>query len=154
MVKKYMTFVLFSLVLSSAGLARSPSDEAAARKPVESFYTAFNQNFSGAASFATEDWAHINPFGGWARGRENVLAEVRDVHSKFLKDVSETVEQMEVRFASQDVAIVTVISKSSPYTTPDGVKHENERHIRTFVVVKRGPQWLVMQDQSTTVRAG
>lgn len=154
MLTRCITFGLVGLVLCSVGLAGSPSDEAAARKPVESFYAAFNQNFSGAAEFAAEDWAHINPFGGWTHGRENVLSEVRDVHSKFLKDVSETVEQIEVRFASQDVAVVTVISKSSPYTTPDGVKHENERHIRTFVVVKRGAKWLVMQDQSTTVRAG
>jgi hypothetical protein len=37
------------------------------------------------------------------------------------------------------------------FVTPDGVKHENERHIRTFVVVKQGSRWLVMQDQNTAI---
>jgi|SRR5882672_1590785 len=152
MAMKYLTFGLISLALCSTGLARPPGDEAAARKPVESFYTAFNQGFIGAADFAADDWAHINPYGGWTRGRENVLKEVRGVHSTFLKDVSEAVEEMEVRFASNDVAVVTVISRASLFTSPDGIKHNNERFIRTFVVVKRGAQWLVIQDQNTYVR--
>jgi hypothetical protein len=39
------------------------------------------------------------------------------------------------------------------FTTPDGKKHENDRQIRTFVVVKRGAKWLIMQDQNT-IRGG
>lgn len=39
----------------------------------------------------------------------------------------------------------------STFTTPDGVKHENDRWIRTFVVVKRGARWLIMQDHNTIV---
>jgi hypothetical protein len=31
------------------------------------------------------------------------------------------------------------------------VKHENERHIRTFVLVRRNDRWLIMQDQNTAV---
>ena len=34
---------------------------------------------------------------------------------------------------------------------PDGVKHENEVHIRTFVVAKRSKGWVIVQDQNTTV---
>jgi hypothetical protein len=39
----------------------------------------------------------------------------------------------------------------SAFTMPDGVKHGAERHIRTFVLVKRGDRWLIMQDQNTTI---
>jgi hypothetical protein len=57
---------------------------------------------------------------------------------------------MEVRFATLDVAVVTVPSTMcGAFTTPDGVKHENLRAIRTFVVVQRGGRWLIMQDQNT-----
>ena len=139
------------MTLGSHAIAGSPGDDAAARKPVNAFYAAFNQGFVGPADFATEDWTHINPYGGWTRGRESALKEVRDVYQAFLKDVTETVGEMDVRFASPDVAVVTVVSTTSQFMTPDGVKHERERHIRTFVVVKRGERWLVMQDQNTTV---
>jgi uncharacterized protein (TIGR02246 family) len=151
MVRKFITFCFIGLTLCTTGLARSQSDEAAARTPVEAFYTAFNTGFVGPADFAAEDWAHINPFGGWTRGRENVLKEIRAVHSTFLKGATETIEQIEVRFASPDAAVVTVISGASTFTTPDGVKHENGRNIRTFVVAKRAGRWLVIQDQNTMI---
>jgi uncharacterized protein (TIGR02246 family) len=121
------------------------------RKAVDAFYAAFNLVFEGANDFATEVCNHINPYGGSPRGRKNVLNEVRQVHATVLKGVSDNVEGMSVRFATRDVAVVTVTSVMSTFVTPDGVKHENERHIRTFVVVKRGSRWLVMQDQNTTI---
>ena len=123
------------------------------RQAVKAFYTAFNHGFADRIEFATEDWNHINPSGGWTRGRANVLKEVRAVHSTFLKGVSDTVHDMSVRFATPDAAVVTVTSMMTAFVTPDQVKHENERHIRTFVVVKRGGRWLVMQDQNTAIRA-
>ena len=122
------------------------------RQAVQSFYDAFNTNgFGLAAEYTTEDWYHINPFGGRTRGRAAVLKELKEVHSTFLKGVSDTIEDMDVRFAAPNLAVVTVTSRMSTFTTPDGVRHENERHIRTFVVVKRSGRWLIMQDQNTLI---
>lgn len=148
--------ILLSLVLSLAfvlcALAQTPSSELQVRQAVQAFYAAFNAHgFGRASEYTTEDWNHINPGGGWTRGREAVLKELNEVHSTFLKGVTETVEDMSVRFASPDVAVVTVTSQMSTFMTPDGVKHEDERHIRTFVVVKRSSRWLIMQDQNTTI---
>lgn len=127
-----------------------PSEEEQVRQAVQSFYDAFNSHeFGRVAEFTTEDWDHINPFGGWARGREAVLEELREVHSTFLKGVSDTVEEILVRFAGPDAAVVTVTSRVGTFTTPDGVRHENERPIRTFVVARRGGRWLIMHDQNT-----
>jgi len=117
---------------------------------VQSFYAAFNtHDFSHIPEFTTEDWTHINPLGGWTRGRQAVLSELQEVHATFLKGVSDTPEEMEVRFATKNTAIVTVPSTMSPYTTPDGVRHENQKQIRTFILVKRLNRWLIMQDQNT-----
>ena len=80
-----------------------------------------------------------------------MLKELEEGHGTFLKGVSDTVEEVVVRFASSDVAVVTVTSRMSTFTMPDGVKHENEQHIRTFVVVQRNNHWLIMQDQNTAV---
>ena len=54
-----------------------------------------------------------------------------------------------MKFASPEVAVATVTSKMSTFTTPDGTKHENEEHIRTFILVRRNDRWMIMQDQNT-----
>ena len=130
--------------------AQPATQEAQVRKAVQSFYDAFNaHDFGRVPDFTTEDWTHINPLGGWTRGRDAVLKELREVHSSFLKGVTDTIEEMEVKFATANVAIVTVPSRTSPYASPDGVKREDQRQIRTFVLVERHGRWLIMQDQNT-----
>ena len=126
------------------------------REVVSSFYAAFSSNTfdSWAPNFTTEDWNHISPGGGTTQGRDNVLASLREVHSTFLSGVTDTVEDMSVRFATCDVAVVTATSRVSTYTTPDGVTHVNEQQRRTFVVVERSGRWLVMQDHNTVVVGG
>jgi len=120
------------------------------RRTVQRYYDAFNgHSFSRAPEFTTEDWVHINPSGGITRGRDAVLAELRQVHESFLKGVTDTPDSMEVRFATPDVAVATVPGRVTTYVTPDSVRHENERQVRTFVLVRRDGLWRVMQDQNT-----
>jgi uncharacterized protein (TIGR02246 family) len=126
--------------------------EAEVRSTIEAFYKAFTDGFTKPADYAAEDWNHINPFGGRTRGREAVLKEVREVHQSFLKGATETIESMDIRFATSDVAVGTVVSLGSGFTSPDGVKHKPERAIRTFVVVRRGKRWRIMQDQNTLIQ--
>jgi uncharacterized protein (TIGR02246 family) len=125
-------------------------EEMSVRQTVQAFYNAFNSHdFSCALEFTSDDWSHINPLGGWTRGREAVVSEFKEVHSTFLKGVSDTVEEMSISFATPEVAVVTVPSRLSAFTTPDGIRHDHTRQIRTFVVVKRGDRWLIMHDQNT-----
>jgi uncharacterized protein (TIGR02246 family) len=63
-----------------------------------------------------------------------------------------TIERMSIRFIRPDVALADVIHKVTSYTTPDGVKHENERHIKTYVVVKQKGKWLLTHDPNTIVQ--
>jgi len=125
--------------------------EAEVRSTIEAFYKAFNEGFTQPADFAAEDWNHINPFGGRTRSREETLKEVREVHQSFLKGTTDTIESMDIRFATPDVAVGTVVSVGSGFTSPDGVKHGPARGIRTFVVVRRDKRWQIMQDQNTTI---
>lgn len=148
---KPITIAIIGLLLIVSRVALSEDRGAAVRTTIQAFYKAFNDGFAGPADYATEDWNHINPYGGRDQGREATLKTVREVHQSFLKGTTDTIENMDVRFAADDVAVGTVTSVMSPFTSPDGVKHESERHIRTFVVVKRGRRWLIMQDHNTTV---
>lgn len=154
--KSASRFLMIILMLAAAVVAQTDARaEHAVRQTVESFYEAFKMHsFNNAENFATEDWNHINPFGGRTRGREATLRELKEVHSTFLKGVSDKIEDMDVRFAGADAAVVTVTSQMTAFTTPDGVKHENEQHIRTFVLVKRMGKWAIMQDQNTVVVHG
>ena len=143
---------LSGLALASPISAQAQTPGAPVRQAVQAFYAAFNSHrFDRAVEFTTDDWNHINPLGGRTRGRAAVLKEMEEVHSTFLKAVSDTIEQMDVRFATADVAVATVTSRVSTFATPDGVRHENEEQIRTFVVVKRGARWLIVQDHNTIV---
>ena len=91
--------LLVMTLLSAISLhAQSSTQETAVRKAVQSFYDAFNSHdFTRVPEFTTEDWTHINPMGGWTRGRDAVLKNLKEVHSTFLKGVIDTVEEMEVR---------------------------------------------------------
>jgi uncharacterized protein (TIGR02246 family) len=125
--------------------------EAEVRSVIEAFYKAFNDGFTQPADYAAEDWNHINPLGGRTRSREETLKEVREVHQSFLKGATDTIESMDIRFATPDVAVGTVVSLGSGFTSPDGVKHTRPRSIRTFVMVRRDKHWQIMQDQNTFI---
>jgi uncharacterized protein (TIGR02246 family) len=149
---KFLITTIAILAMPVAVLAQTPGREASVRHTVQAFYAAFNSHgFSHAADFTTADWNHINPYGGRTHGRAEVLRELHEVHSTFLNGVSDNIEKLDVRFASNDAAIATVTSRMSTFTSPDGTRHVNEQHIRTFVLAKRGPRWLIMQDQNTVV---
>lgn len=148
---KPITITLIGLVSTMPLTAPSDNRDAAVRTTIQAFYKAFDDAFTGPADYATEDWNHINAYGGRDRGREATLKAVRALHRSFLKGTTDTIETMDIRFAAGDVAIGTVTSLVSPFTSPDGVRHGFERHIRTFVVVQRRNRWLIIQDHNTTI---
>ena len=149
---RIFSIALAVIAMSSFVNAQTSEKEKDVRKAVQSFYDAFNSHgFERANEFTSDDWNHINPFGGRTRGRSETVKDLNRVHSTFLKGVSDTIQAMDIRFADPNVAVVTVTSQVGSYVTPEGNKHENERHIRTFVLVRRNGRWLIMHDQNTIV---
>ena len=140
-------------LLCMIGVVRGADDEQLVREVVSAFVADYNNgDFKNAPTYTTDDWVHINPGGGITRGRDKVLKEVRAIHRTMLKGVSITIESMTVHFVTPDVALVDAVHKSNSYVTPeDGVKHENERQIKTYVIVKRNGKWLLALDQNTII---
>jgi uncharacterized protein (TIGR02246 family) len=131
----------------------SDENKEAVKKVILAFQDDFNNGgFKNVVAYTTNDWEHINPLGGIDKGRDEVLKTVRRVHQSFLKGVTMTADSMSIRFITPDVAIADVIHKISTYTTPDGEKHENERQIKTYVVVKKMGKWLLTHDHNTIVQ--
>ena len=127
-------------------------DEESVNKTIISFQEDFNNgDFKNATDYTTDDWEHINPGGGITKGRSEVLKEVRGVHQTFLKGVNMTIENITIRFVNPNVAIADVIHKMSIYELPKGVRHENERQIKTYIVIKQNDKWLLTYDHNTII---
>ena len=150
--KAYFIFLAMSLI-SLVVKGQSSQDKEMVKKVVNAFQQDFNDGgFINANNYSTPDWRHINPLGGIDKGRDSVLKGVRAVHQTFLKGVTMQIESMDIRFITPEVAIADVIHKVDNFTTPDGVKHENERHIKTYVIVKKNGKWLLAQDHNTIIQ--
>ena len=143
--------LLFGCGSGAPQRARGENRDAQVRAAVNAFYQSFDEGFTRPADYATEDWYHINPYGGVDKGRDATMQTVRAVHQTFLKGTTDKVKDIDIRFASDDVAVATVTSETSPFTSPDGVNHGVEGHLRTFIVVQRGDRWRIMQDHNTTI---
>lgn len=145
-------FLVCLLCTGITGHTQSNQDREAVEKIVRVFQEDFNDGgFNNAVNYTTDDWVHINPGGGIDTGRNNVLKTVRTVHQSFLKGVTMKIEKMDTRFITKDVAIADVVHVMDTYITPGGDRHENERQIKTYVLVKKNGKWLLAQDQNTIV---
>jgi uncharacterized protein (TIGR02246 family) len=132
--------------------AQSSQDKEAVKNVVIAFQKDFNDGFKGAALYTTMDWEHIPPGGGLFKGRDSILKGARDVHQSYLKGVTMKIESIDINFPVPDVAVADVVHKISTYTTPDGVKHENERRLKTYIIVKQKGKWLLFQDHATVIQ--
>jgi len=151
----YMKTIVFIAILYPSILfcnGQVSKDIELVTKVIMDFQNDFNDGgFKNAYSYTTSDWEHINPLGGISKGRENVLNEVRTVHQSFLKGVTMKMETIEIRFITPSVAVADVIHIMDDFTTPDGIKHVNERQIKTYIVVKKEDKWLLTHDHNTTI---
>ena len=149
--KSYLILFLI-LNFSNTSIAQNSKNEQLVKNVVVAFQNDFNDGgFKNIESYTTKDWEHINPGGGITKGREAVLKEVRAVHQTFLKGVSLTIESITIRFLTPTVAIADVVHQSSEYELPQGVKHQNERQRKTYLVVKKENKWLLTLDQNTII---
>ena len=150
---KRLLFTLLTVSLYSCSNKPTQADEESVRKVVLNFQDDFNEgSFKNADTYTTIDWDHIDPTGGIDIGRESTLKTVRAVHQSFLKDVSMTTDSMKVRFVSPEVALVTAYHSSDTYITPDSVRHENERQIKSYVIVKQNGKWLLTLDHNMRIQ--
>ena len=149
---KSFLILFFILSFSNVSIGQNSRNEQLVKNVVLAFQDDFNEGgFKKAQFYTTKDWEHINPGGGITKGREAVLKEVRDVHQTFLKGVSLTIESIAIRFLTPTVAIADVVHKSSEYELPQGVKHQNERQRKTYIIVKKQNKWWLTLDQNTVI---
>lgn len=152
---KPLLLLIIGLNLYSVSLtAQNSQDKESVKKVVIAFQEDFNDgSFKNAPSYTTTDWEHINPGGGIDKGRDNVIKGVQGAHQTFLKNVKMRMESLDIRFLTPDVAIADAVHDIDPYTTPDGVKHKNEKQMKTYVLVKKTGNWLLAHDHNTIINS-
>jgi uncharacterized protein (TIGR02246 family) len=149
--KIYLLFLLL-ITLSKPTIGQETKDSQLVKNVVLAFQNDFNDGeFKKVETYTTDDWEHINPGGGITKGRKAVLEEVRAVHQTFLKGVTMVIESIEIRFLTSNVAIAKVIHKITSYELPQGVKHENEQQMKTYIIIKKGKKWWLTLDQNTVI---
>ena len=143
-----MKLLLFATdLLCLIGVAVGSDDEQLVRQIAKSFVTDYNNgDFKNAPSDTTDEKVHLNPVSGLTRGQEEVLKKVRAISKTTLKRVSVTIESMTVQFGTDGVALVDAIHRGDSYIT-----HENERQMKTYLVVKQKGKWLLALDQNSIV---
>jgi uncharacterized protein (TIGR02246 family) len=150
--KKCYLLIFVAIFLSSTSFGQNAQDERLVKNVVLAYQDDYNDGgFKNVESYTTKDWEHINPIGGITKGRDEVMKELRPLCQTILKGVTLTVESDTIRFLSPTVAIANVVHRCSDYEFPQGVKHHNERHMKTYVIVKRQNKWLLTLDQNTII---
>jgi uncharacterized protein (TIGR02246 family) len=151
---KHYLLIFSTLFLSSASYAQNSQDEQLVKNVVLAYQDDYNDgSFKNVASYSTKDWEHVNPVGGMTKGRDEVMKELRPLCQTILKGVTLQVESITVRFLSPTVALANVVHTCSDYEFPPGVKHQNERHMKTYIIVKKQNKWLLTLDQNTIIVA-
>ena len=138
----------------NTSFGQKSQDEQLVKNVVLAYQDDYNDGgFKNVESYTTIDWEHINPIGGITKGRDEVMKELRPLCQTILKGVSLSVESITIRFLSPTVAIANVVHKCSDYEFPQGVRHQNERHMKTYIIVKKQNKWLLTLDQNTIIVA-
>ncbi len=149
---KVCLLIFFIMILSNTSFGQSSQEEQSVKNVVLAYQDDYNDGaFKNVESYTTKNWEHINPIGGITKGRDSVMGELRPLCQTILKGVTLSVESITVRFLSPTVAIANVVHKCSDYEFPAGVKHHNERHMKTYVIVKKQNKWLLTLDQNTII---
>ena len=153
-VLKVCLLIFLAIMLSNTSFGQSSKDEQLVKNVVLAYQNDYNDGgFKNVEYYTTKDWEHINPIGGITKGRDEVLKELRPLCQTILKGVSLTIESITIRFLSPTVAIANVVHTCSDYEFPQGVKHHNERHMKTYIIVRKRDKWLLTLDQNTIIVA-
>ena len=149
---KLYLLVFSAIFLSHTSFGQNSQEEQLVKNVVLAYQDDYNTGgFKNAGSYAAKDWEHINPIGGITRGRDEVLKELQPLVQTLLPGVTLSLESITIRFLNPSVAIANVVHKSSDYEFPTGVKHHNELHMKTYIIVKRQNKWLLTLDQNTII---
>ena len=148
------------LVASSVSLVRGQgdagtnraSDEAAIKQIGKGWEEAWNKHDAdGMASLLADDVDFVTVGGpnGWLRGRQQFRDDHARKHRTRFDESVWTTREVHVRFLRTDLALARVLWDTKGDKVPHRKHGERREGIFTWVVEKRGGQWLILASQNT-----
>jgi uncharacterized protein (TIGR02246 family) len=103
------------------------------------------------ASLHAEDIDFVTVSGprGWLKGRQQFKDAHAEVHKSMFKESILTIKETHVKFIRPDVVIAHVLWQTKGDRVPDRKPGEQRDGIFTWVVEKRGGNWLIIASQNT-----
>jgi uncharacterized protein (TIGR02246 family) len=158
---KNLLVILFVLMCTSftADAQNRAKDEAAIQQTWARFGNSWrNQDFSDMKDYMTPDCHWINVVGmHWHNLKEVQFAHQAFI-TAFLKDAKAVDKSSDLRFVTNDVAIMYRVTHIGAFYPPDGVDHGNNKqgdkdNIATIVFVKQKGKWFIASGQNSDVIA-
>ena len=157
---KKLLIILLVLTGTTAIKAQThTADEAAIEKTWARFGNSWrNQNFSDMKDYMTPDCHWINVVGmHWHNLKEVQFAHQAFI-TAFLKDAKAVDKSSNLRFLTNDVAIMYRVTHIGAFYPPDGIDHGTNKqgdkdNIATIVFVRQNGKWLIASGHNSDVVA-
>jgi uncharacterized protein (TIGR02246 family) len=148
-----MIILCWSLLMGSASGADQNSDQAAIRQTVMGLQEAWNRHDMKAfANLFAEDADFVNVAGAWWKGRAEIEQKHRAAHATIFRDSTLSVEEVDVRFLTPDIAIAHVLTALVGQKMADGTVVPPRRALLTQVLQKQSGKWMIVASHNTDVR--
>jgi uncharacterized protein (TIGR02246 family) len=139
--------------MGSTGAADQNSDEATIRQTVIGLQDAWNRHDMKAfANLFAEDADFVNVAGAWWKGRSEIEQKHQASHATIFRDSTLSVEEVDIRFLTPDIAIAHVSTSLVGQKTPDGTVVPQRRTLLTQVLQKQSGKWMIVASHNTDIR--
>ena len=150
MVRFGIAFVLVVSMGASTEYQRAKADETEVRQLVTAYTDAWNRHDTQAfARVFTDDVDYVNIAGRHWKGVEENVREHAIRFAGNMKSAVQTPTEIQVRFLTDEIALVHTSWDVTGYVRPDGKSVPLLKEITTMVVVKHGGKWLITAFQNT-----
>lgn len=144
--------ILFCLLMVSTLTAVSQNrinDEKQINEQIDVFIASWNNHdFNDISEFtaANVDW--VNIVGYWYKGQNKNKIHLEELHQSIFREVTYTKHKTNIRFITENVAVVHVSWSLGAFYPPDGVDRGNNKvaediELGTLVMLKENKKWLI-----------
>lgn len=113
-------------------------------------------NFDNMPNYTTADFDWVNIVGHWWKGQKENKFGLETYHKSFFKTTPQTKSGTNIRFVTDDVAIVHLFWSVGAFYPSDGVnrgtnKMGDDKELATLVMVKQKDKWLITAGQNIVI---
>src|SRR5580692_815935 len=146
--------ILFAVVIAEPLRSFGQSREEAEIRAVEmGLQEAWNHHDMKAwANLFAEDADFVNVAGWWWRGRAEIEKKHTEIHAYIFRDSTLTIDEVDTRFLTPEIAIVHCLWSLTGNRNPDGSDGQPRKGIFTQMLQKQNGKWLIAAAQNTDSR--